>query len=466
MDLDERFLAYIQNNALCDSKRDRVLVAVSGGRDSVLLLHLLVRAGIDVGIAHCNFALRDAESDADEELVRQYAANLGVPSFFKRFETEKFASKQGVSIQMAARELRYTWFESVRQQAGFDYIAVAHHANDNIETILINLLRGTGLRGLRGMMPKRGRIIRPLLFLDHEQVTEAVQRLNLHFRDDTSNFSKDYLRNRLRLDVIPILQEIQPELEETFGQNIDVFRDALRFIDGEIDARRQALIHPGASGEFLLDLTATRTMRPLRFVLYELLQPFTFTAAVCGDLASVLERGGAVSGRQFASETHQLLLDRAVGLIRPIDRPEATDSPADDGPVQLRPDQPEAVWKGQRLRMVVHRPDQQPFRSQDTAVFDADEIRFPLQIRAWEDGDAFRPAGMGGKTKKLSDLFVSRKIPVWQKKEIPIVTDADGTILWIVPFRMSMDYNISAETRNVLTISYFCEDGNGKTHFS
>jgi len=474
MDLQARFLQYIQENDLCNPQRDRVLLGVSGGRDSMLMAHLFVQAGIEVGIAHCNFALRGADSDADEVLVRTYAETLDIPFFSKRFETQKYATEHGISIQMAARDLRYAWFESVRHQAGFDCIAVAHHASDNVETLLINLLRGTGFRGLRGMEPKYNRLIRPLLFLEYEELNAAVKMFGVQYRDDASNFSTDYIRNKLRLEVIPRLHEINARLESTFADNMERIRDAVLFVDQEIAAKRSALIRPldqhlkvsvNASGErwpvggrFVVDLSALKKVEPLKFVLYELLRQFSFTPAVCQDLADAVCQDPPVSGRQFHSATHVLMTDRNVGMIRPVDRMDPVAEP-----VEMSLERPAAVWMGQRLEISIDNASVSKSRTvpdqADTVLFDADRIVFPLQVRAWRNGDVFRPAGMKGKTKKLSDFFVSAKIPIWEKAQIPVVTDAEGVILWVAPLRKAADFNVSSQTQNILTISYFCSDG-------
>ncbi|HWV75385.1 MAG TPA: tRNA lysidine(34) synthetase TilS, partial [Pseudosphingobacterium sp.] len=214
MSLLTRFLNFIQENQLFE-KNERILLAVSGGKDSVLMVHLFAKAGYSFGIAHCNFKLRDENSEKDEALVFDLAHQLKVPFYTKSFDTEKIAKKQKISIEMAARELRYKWFEDLRNHHQYDYVALAHHQNDAIETMLLNLTRGTGIAGLHGILPKRDLFIRPLLFLTREEIEDAIAKWKLIYRDDESNFSTKYTRNKIRLEVVPKLKEINPSLEKT-----------------------------------------------------------------------------------------------------------------------------------------------------------------------------------------------------------------------------------------------------------
>src|SRR5690606_25853512 len=204
MSVHERFVRYLEEEIHCQPG-DRILLAVSGGKDSVLMAHLFARLAYPIGLAHCNFNLRGVESDADEVLVNRLARQLDVPFYTTAFDTEAYAEAHGVSIQMAARDLRYEWLETIRTSQGYDYIAIAQHQNDHLETLLLNLVRGTGLRGLRGIQPKRGHIIRPLLFLTADEVASEVAKQGLEYRDDVSNFSTKYARNKIRLEVIPKL---------------------------------------------------------------------------------------------------------------------------------------------------------------------------------------------------------------------------------------------------------------------
>lgn len=461
-ELQRRFEQFILEQQLCQQSNHRILVGVSGGKDSVLLLHLLVRAGYRVGVAHCNFNLRGRESDLDEQLVRDYAEELGTPFYVNHFQTADYARDKGLSIQMAARELRYDWFESLCHEEGYDFVAVAHHATDNVETVLINQLRGTGIRGLVGMQAAAGRIIRPLLFLTADEVAKAVAEYGLEYRDDQSNFSNDYVRNKLRLEVGPRLREINPALEETFARNMEAVREVRDFLDEQVEGLRQQYFSREGAVE-ILQLDSLLLYRSFRLLLYELLRPYGFSPALVGDMVGSLKRAGGPqsdppgssrSGQQFYSPTHQLLLDRGRALIRPLQDTLSGHTADKDHRFSIE------VWDRTGFSQLAE-PD--PYQELATdpckAYFDADSVQLPLRIRQWKEGDTFRPFGMGGKHKKLSDFFTGLKLSRWQKEEVPVVEDAAGNIIWVVPYRVSSDYNICDTTKNVMVISYFCQNG-------
>ena len=224
----QAFLDYIKSQGLI-AEGKRSLLAVSGGLDSMVMLHLFHEAGLPCAVAHCNFSLRGAESDADEALVITTAKDLSIPIYTQRFDTEQEAAKRGVSIQMAARELRYNWFKQLLEEEKYDYIATAHHLNDNIETLFLNLAKGTGIRGLHGILPQNGLIIRPLLFATREALEEYQQAQNIPYREDTSNLSDKYSRNRIRHHLIPVLKQINPSIEATMADNIERFQGAEYF---------------------------------------------------------------------------------------------------------------------------------------------------------------------------------------------------------------------------------------------
>lgn len=450
--LQKRFEQFILEQQLCQPDRHRLLVGVSGGKDSMLLLHLLAQAGYQVGVAHCNFGLRGAESDLDETFVRDQAAQLKLPFYLKRFDTTAYAAEKGISIQMAARDLRYAWFEEQRQEQGFDFIAVAHHATDNVETILINQLRGTGIRGLTGMQAFTDRLIRPLLFLRAEEIASAVAALGLPFRDDQSNFSTDYTRNKIRLEVLPPLKEINPDLEDTFARNSKALQEVQEFLDEQVaDLRSRYLVENGDM--VTLAIEPILQFRSYRLLLYELLRPYGFSSAVVSDLAERLNASGSTqSGLQFYSSTHHLLLDRNNLLIRPI---QGGTNPSYPGEQHQFKVEIQAISEWSETQPLEEKRANDP----NMAYFDADRVTLPLKIRPWKEGDVFRPFGMGGKHKKLSDFFIGLKLTRWQKAEVPVVVDAAGTIIWVVPYRVSSDYNICDRTQNVMVISYFCQNG-------
>ncbi|WP_262246166.1 tRNA lysidine(34) synthetase TilS [Parapedobacter soli] len=443
MSVQERFTRYLVEGQLCKAG-ERILLAVSGGKDSVLMAHLFADSACAVGIAHCNFRLRGAEADADEALVNRLARQLDVPFYATAFDTAAYAGQRGISIQMAARDLRYEWLETIRASQGYDYIAIAQHQNDHVETLLLNLVRGTGLGGLRGIQPKRGRIIRPLLFLTAAEVAAEVSRRGLAYRDDASNFSTKYARNKIRLDVIPKLKELNPALERTIAANMTHFSDAYIVLQRHLDDLRSRLfvVHEveGAE-EWHIPVAELMALDPQPFLLYELFKPYGFTEAVLGDLAAALP---GISGKRFSSPSHTLYIDRDNVVMR-------RNRAAADEVVAIGSVGDRVSWGGHRFEAAIS-TDMAIQTDADVAQFDAGRIVFPLQIRSWRAADVFYPLGMAGR-KKLSDFFVSLKIPVYRKHEVPVVVNGNGDIIWVAPYRMDNRYKITSETKKVFTLA-------------
>ncbi|HMR20109.1 MAG TPA: tRNA lysidine(34) synthetase TilS [Sphingobacterium sp.] len=439
MEIVARFCAFIEEKKLLH-KDDRVLLAISGGRDSMLMLWLFHSSGIYIEVAHCNFSLRGSESDADEQLVRDYCITLGVPLHVKRFDTEAFANENKISIQMAARELRYKWFEELAMEVDCDVIAIAQHKNDHVETVLLNLVRGTGLVGLQGILPKRGRIIRPLLFLDSKEITTAVQQLGMAYRDDASNFSTKYARNKIRLDIIPQFEEIHPRFIDMMEENIARFQDANAVLQLLVTDLRGKLFIPNGPDRWAID--KSNLLDKDLALLYYLFEPFGFTTAVLKDLKNAL---GKESGRLFESSTHQLLLDRETIFLQPT--PPATEQSlrVDDGCT-------EAYWQHATFQLLVS-DDTTIVRDASIAKLDRDKLIFPLRVRNWREGDYFHPLGMKGK-KKLSDFFIDKKISLFDKKNIPIWLNGNGDILWVGGHQIDDRYKITENTQKVLTLVY------------
>ncbi|WP_134089478.1 tRNA lysidine(34) synthetase TilS [Olivibacter sp. XZL3] len=437
MDLLERFLKFSEENRLFNRK-DRVLLAVSGGRDSVLMTYLFAKAGLAFGIAHCNFGLRGENADDDERLVTALAAELNVPLYSKHFDTAAYAKEKGISTEMAARALRYAWFEQLRTTENYQYVAVAHHQNDSLETVLLNLTRGTGIAGLHGILPKRGALIRPLLFLTRAEVTAAVSERNLAYREDESNLSIDYLRNKIRLEVVPRLKEINPSLEKTFQENSKRFEELETLLKNYSDQLRRKLFIETASKTYQIELKALQELRPLRTLMYELFKPYQFLPEVLDDLISIWNNDNRV-GKQFHSASHKLLVDRTNLILK-------TSEPADPLNQLFTFDQ-EVTYKGYQLRMQFAE-NLDKVNEFGKAAVDADKLIFPLLVRSWQEGDWFKPLGMSGK-KKLSDYFISLKIPRFNKSEIPLLVNGNGDIIWVIPYRMDDRYKITDKTKKV-----------------
>lgn len=447
MSVAERFVEYLHKQALCQPQQ-RVLLAVSGGKDSVMMTRLFVESGYSVGIAHCNFGLRGVESDADEALVYQLAKTLDVPFYVTRFDTTGYARGAGISIQMAARELRYAWFETIRASQGYDYIAVAQHRNDHVETLMLNLVRGTGLAGLRGIQPKRGHVIRPMLFLSAAEIEKYVEQHGLAYRDDASNFSTKYARNKIRMEVIPRLKELNPDLEATLAKNMTHFNDAYVVLQRYIEYLRTQLFHKHNAEEWRISIADLTDLYPQEFLLYELFKPFGFSEAVLTDLARSLP---GTPGKRFASPSHVLYIDREEVVISPS--VPATDNVVYDTAAVLEKVGDCVQWGGYRFEAQLSTYTAVAMNPH-IAQFDARKIVFPLQIRSWKKADMFQPLGMSGR-KKLSDLYVSLKIPAYRKHTVPVVVNGNGDILWVVPYRMDDRYKITSKTKKVLTLACF-----------
>jgi len=386
-----------------------------------------------------NFKLRGTDSDADEALVRTFATENNVPIFVRHFDTKTYAKERQISIQMAARELRYAWFEKLRHEMDFDRIAVAHHLNDHIETVLLNLCRGTGLQGLQGILPVRERIIRPLLFLKASEIEHFVNMYGISYRDDQSNFSTKYARNKIRIDIIPHFQKLQPDFEMVFEQNIQHFKESYQLLQQFVEPIRKMLFFPTGAGWEVRkeDLEPYLDNLPL---LYELFSPFNFSKAILSDLQQAWVRE---SGRIFQSDCYHMLLDRNELFIR-----EKEFVSADEGLITSETSTVE--WKQYCFHAEVS-TDVTIVQATEVAKLEYDLLVFPLTIRSWKVGDSFYPLGMEGR-KKLSDFFINKKISLFEKENIPIVVNGNGDILWVANYRIDNRYKITSNTKKVLTL--------------
>ena len=417
-----------------------VIVGLSGGADSVALLHILARLGYPCVAAHCNFHLRNDESDADADFAQQTAEALGLP--FRRidFDTADYARQNGVSTEMAARTLRYEWFETLRRELGAEAIAVAHHRDDNVETVLLNLIRGTGLSGLCGMRPHNGHIVRPLLSVDRHQIVRWLTDRHIPFRTDSSNASDVYRRNFVRLRLLPLMEQLNPSVRDAILRMAGHLTDVEAIYRNAIDSHRAHLID--ADGRISID-ALLRTPAP-HAMLFELLTPYGFTPSQCADIARALS---GESGRSFVAPGGRwyLLKDRLHLILYP-----AYEVSADTFTLTLG----SALIAPIRLSLEEHIVDEAftISRSPHVATFDADRIALPLTLRRWRAGDSFVPFGMTGR-KKLSDYFSDHKFSLLHKAAAWILCDASGRILWIVGHRTDNRFRITSKTRRALIVT-------------
>lgn len=440
--LPEAFRRYVAEHELA-AAGDRILLTVSGGVDSMVLLTLFVESGYAVGVAHCNFQLRGSESDEDEVLVAREAARHGVPCYNRRFDTCAEMERTGESMEMAARRLRYAWFEELRRSEGYRSIAVAHHADDSIETFFINLLRGTGLRGLTGIGTQVGHLIRPLMFASRKEILEYAVLRHIPFREDSSNHSTQYLRNKIRLGLIPRIREINAKFTDLMRRNLERLGDAQRFIDRGIELiRREAVTVEG--GVHTIHVDRIDGAFPRNFVIYELLNSgYGFKGDVIDALCRALEHGQ--TGRRFYAREWVGCVDRGTIVVERIE--------SDDPCVVSVPEGALRAYCGNSV-LYFQRCDIDAIKNfgvpEHIAQVDADKLRYPLTLRRWRDGDVFVPYGMTG-SKKVSDFLIDAKVSRPGKERQFVLLSGDE-IVWLVGRRIDDRYRLTAETENVLRI--------------
>ncbi|HEY4650051.1 MAG TPA: tRNA lysidine(34) synthetase TilS [Pontibacter sp.] len=436
----QKVSGFIQAHALCQPE-SRILAAVSGGIDSVVLCEVLHQLKYTFAIAHCNFGLRAEDAEADQLFVKKLAKKYDVPFFTENFNTRAFAEQEKLSIQMAARTLRYSWFEQVRQQENYDYIATAHHSNDLTETILLHLTKGTGIAGLHGIPAKNGHIIRPLLTVTKDDIFEYVTERRLIWREDSSNETTKYQRNKIRHEVIPVLKEINPSLEETMQHTAERVSHAEAIVAAYIENLRAQSIKEAEHATYI-SLAPLQQATGLPVVLHELLRPFNYSYSVVLELVAALE---GISGKQFDSPTHTLVKDRDQLVITPRNL-------SSFGSITIAEGQTEA--EAGNLHFSIKYVDAVNYKlntKPHVAALDAGQLKFPLKLRGWQEGDWFVPLGMNGK-KKISDFLIDRKVPANLKSQT-LVLVSDQSIAWVVNQRLDNRFKVTDKTQQVVEIS-------------
>lgn len=444
-------LTYFKNNNSKNNlfqQKDRLLLAVSGGIDSVVLCELCKQANYSFVIAHCNFQLRGEESDRDEQFVKELGKKYAVEVLVKRFATEKYANNKKMSIQVAARELRYTWFnELITQDSSSDsyrdttpgFLLTAHHLDDNIETMLMNLFKGTGISGLRGMLPKQGKIVRPLLFAKKEELLAFAEENNLKWVEDSSNETDKYSRNYLRHQVVPLIEKIYPEAENNLADNLQRFRETEELYKQAIELHKRKLVERKGN-EFHIPVLKLKKSSPLHTIVYEIVKDFDFHSAQVSEIAGLLD---SETGKYVSSSSHRVIKNRNWLIIAPLATEEAENILIEEGSKEIH----FAAGSLQFEVLTTH-----DARRTNIALLDANEIIFPLLLRQWKQGDYFYPLGMK-KKKKLARFFIDQKLSKTEKEKVWVL-EMNKKIIWVINHRIDERFKLTDKTKKCLKITF------------
>ncbi|MDO6758967.1 tRNA lysidine(34) synthetase TilS [Tamlana sp. 2_MG-2023] len=432
-------LAILKNhieNRLKFLNESKLLIAISGGIDSVVLTHLCRQLNLNIALAHCNFNLRGDESDADESFVQKLAENLGLEVFVQNFDTEKYSQDHKRSIQMAARELRYNWFEELSQQLGYDYILTAHHADDNLETFLINFTRGTGLEGLTGIPEVNGKFVRPLLPFSSENIEAFAKEHSIQWRDDSSNKSVKYLRNKLRHEVIPILKEINPSLLKSFDNTLHNLQDTAVIVEDAVDGFLNKSIESIDNGIVKFKISEFKQKENPKPYLYEAFKEFGFT-----EWDDVLHLLDAETGKQIYSNTYRLLKNREHLLLSEMQS---------ETEVEIQISEAEKKVETALGTLIFSEVEEISETHTNCIYVDKALLKFPLTLRKKQEGDVFYPLGMTGK-KKLSKYFKDEKLSLLDKENTWLLCSGED-IVWVVNRRADNRFKVTPDTEGILKI--------------
>ncbi len=404
------------------SKQDKILVALSGGADSVALTRILITLGYHCEVAHCNFELRGEESDRDEDFVRNFCRSLNIKCHSIHFETRRYAAQQSISIEMAARELRYNWFSKICEESDCQVVAVAHHKDDSVETMLLNLIRGTGINGLLGIRPKNGNVVRPLLCASRQEVVAYLHRMNQTYVTDSTNLEDEYTRNKIRLNLLPLMEEINPSVKDGLVKTASYLNDISKVYQQAIkESIDRIFITPEKeiSIEKLMNEPAPQAL------LFEVLSPLGFNSTQVEEVYGSLN---GQPGKRFISSQWQVVKDRELLLIEKV---------------KTANDKPQIIFEEVLLTKEFVIP-----KDKNTACFDANKFKGIISIRKWEKGDYFIPFGMKGK-KLVSDFMTDSKFSLL-KKEQQWVLSCNDQIAWLIGERTDNRFRIDDSTQKVI----------------
>lgn len=435
----ENCIKFINEKSLCKNK-DKILIAVSGGIDSVVMLDVIHKIGYKIGIAHCNFQLREKDSDDDELFVASLAKKYDVDFFVVKFDTKDFAKKNKLSTQMAARDLRYNWFNELINKTDYKYVAIAHNSNDVTETFFINLFRGTGISGITSIKEKNNRIIRPIIFASRNEIEKYSEENNLPFREDKSNSTDDYIRNKIRHHLIPLITEINPSgidniqlTIENLKETLILYEEKTRSIIETLTFKRKNILHIKKEE---LDKTPTK-----RTILFEIAKDYGFTSKTIDQIIGDLNKQ---AGTRYLSNNHEITIDREYLLI--------SQRKSNDNVEFLIDESLKTLELPICLSMEFQKADTAISKENNIAYLDFNLLQFPLKLRKWQKGDKFNPLGMKG-MKKISDFFSDQKISMPEKQQIWLLVSGED-IVWIINYRIDNKYKITDNTKKILKIVY------------
>ncbi len=436
--MQRRLLEFIRKHRLFD-KKDKLVVAVSGGTDSMVLLWLLHSSGFTIVAAHCNFNLRPPDCDEDQRLVEDFCRQNHIPCYTKSFHTMRFAKENKLSVEMAARKLRYNWFEQLRQTINARYIATAHHANDNVETVMLNIVRGTGLKGLTGIHPKNGYIVRPLLWADRQTLEALAKINNIPFRTDQTNYSDSIPRNRIRMHVVPNFELINPSFLKTMRQNIAVWNDYYTFASQHLSSLIQTVVKE-KENLIYFDLKNLSSPETQRLILFQTFQNLGFDSQIAAESLKILN---SQPGTRIKTKTHVILHNRDSILIKPLVVKNSQEvlvqltSGVIETPISLKISI--CQYSGQEIA-----------KTNSVATIDLEKITPPLLLRPWKAGDRFMPLGMTN-VKKLSDFLTDLKLSPDEKSSQWVLCD-QRQIVWVVGRRIDNRCRVDKNTKTVVIL--------------